>query len=140
MNYFRLILVCFCAVLGTQLSKVVEGKAQLCHPPPNWTINNGSDPMKQSSGNVTLVTLLNASFRFGVKQASSMENMLNFFKSTGFKEFQFIIINANDFEASQKFKELSDKVSFAVYQETDSEKVWDLLDGGIGDIFIYDRY
>jgi hypothetical protein len=56
------------------------------------------------------------------------------------KEFNFIIISSNDLGASQKLKELSNKVSFAVYQETDSEKVWDALDGGKDDMFIYDRY
>lgn len=140
MSEFSLLLICL-TIFGIEVPKlVVEGKVQLCHPPPNWTINNGSDPMRQSLGNVTLVTLLNASFRFGLKQALSMENMLSFLKSTGLKDFHFIIINANDLDASEKFKELSTKVSFAVYQESDSENVWDVLDGGKDDMFIYDRY
>jgi hypothetical protein len=139
MNKLKLFCVCLCLTIFGALV-LVESKVQLCHPAPNWTINNGTDPMRESLGNVTLVTLLNASYHFGLKQALSMENMYRFLKSTGLKEFNFIIISSNDLGASQKLKELSNKVSFAVYQETDSEKVWDALDGGKDDMFIYDRY
>ena len=125
----------------TQYSKMlVESKALLCHPPPKWTVDNGSDPMAQSTGNVTLVTLINASYRFGLKQASSLENMLRFLRKSGLKDINFIVINSKDMDAKQKFKELSQKVTFGLYQETEEELVWNVLDGGKDDMFIYDRF
>lgn len=68
-----------------------------------------------------------------------MQSMLQFLKSAGLKEFQFIIINAKDLDAREKFNDLAAKVSFPVYQETDEEIVWDVIDGGRDDMFIYDR-
>ena len=117
----------------------VESKAQLCRPPPKWTANNGTDPMSEAKGNVTLVTLVNSSYRFGLKQASSLENMLKFLRKSGLKDINFVIINSKDTDAKKTFKELLLKVSFDVYQETEDEEVWSALDGGKDDMFIYDR-
>ena len=126
---------------ATQWSKLlVESKAQLCNPPPKWTVNNGTDPMAESGGNVTLVTLINASYRFGLKQASGLENMLRFLRKSGLKDINFIVINSKDLDANKKFKDLSQKVSFDLYQETEEEPVWSILDGGKDDMFIYDRF
>ncbi|XP_054161377.1 uncharacterized protein LOC128959450 [Oppia nitens] len=128
------------AIVINDISKVlVESKVQLCESSPKWTVNNGRNIMKESLGNVTLVILINASYRFGLKQASSLENMLRFLKKSGLKDINFIIINSKDNESKQKFKELSQKVSFNVYQETDSELVWTAIDGGKDDMFIFDR-
>ena len=129
------------STFGTEMSKMfVESKAQLCKPSPKWTVNNGSDPMTESSGNVTLVTLINASYRFGLKQASSLDNMLRFLRKSGLKDITFIVINSKDLDSKQKFKDLSQKVSFGLYQESEDELVWNVLDGGKDDMFIYDRY
>ncbi|CAG2105446.1 unnamed protein product [Medioppia subpectinata] len=128
-------------LLGTQLPHtLVESKALLCRPSPKWTVNNGTvDPMKESFGNVTLVTLIDVSYRFGLKQASSLENMLRFLKKSGLKDIHFILINSKDIDAKQKLKDVTQKVSFGVYQENESDLIWSALDGGKDDMFIYDR-
>lgn len=136
-------LLCFTAIalIANQIRvPSVESKVQLCQPPPKWTVNNGTDLMARAVGNVTLVTLINSSYRFGLKQASSLENMLRFLRKSGLKNIWFIAINSKDSDAKKTFKELSAKVSFGVYQETASEEVWSALDGGKDDIFLYDRY
>lgn len=116
----------------------VDSKAHLCRPPPKWTVN-GSDPMSEVKGNVTLLVLINSSYRFGLKQTSSLENMRRFLYKSGLKDINFIIINSKDSEAIKTFNELSLRVSFRVYQETETEEVWSVLDGGKDDMFIYDR-
>ena len=140
-KFLNAVLFIAIALVCSQLSQhFVESKAHLCHPPPKWTVNNGTDPMADTAGNVTLVTLINASYRFGLKQASSLENMLRFLRKSGLKDINFIVINSKDLDSKQKFRELSQKVSFSLYQESEEELVWNVLDGGKDDMFIYDRY
>lgn len=67
-----------------------------------------------------------------------MEVMLRFLEGTGLK-FNFIIINSKDSLAREKINELYKRVNFTVYQESDQEPIWDILDGGKDDMFIYDR-
>ncbi|CAG2178912.1 unnamed protein product, partial [Oppiella nova] len=62
-----------------------------------------------------------------------------FLKKSGLKDIHFILINSKDLDAKQKLKDLTQKVSFGVYQENGNELVWNALDGGKDDMFIYDR-
>lgn len=120
-----------------QLSFFVSGKPQLCAPPVKWTVN-GYNPMKESVGSVTLIALLNASSWFELRQAQQMESMLQFLKVTGFNEFEFLIIAPSDLP-EELIGDISSKVTFPVYRESINETVWNKLDGGKHDIFIYDR-
>lgn len=118
---------------------LVHCKPQLCSPPPSWTVDNGRNPMKELTGSVTLVALLNASSWFEIRQAQQMESMLEFLKGTGFDEFEFLIIAPHDLSESRMISDIASKVSFPVYRDSANESVWGKLDGGKHDIFIYDR-
>lgn len=55
------------------------------------------------------------------------------------EDLEFIIVNSKLSHSQEKFYELQRRVSFGVYQETDEEEVWNLMEGGKDDMFIYDR-
>ena len=53
---------------------------------------------------------------------------------------KFLVINSKESHAVDNVGEIARRVSFPVYQDTDSQGLWELLQGGKDDIFIYDRY
>lgn len=54
-------------------------------------------------------------------------------------DLDFIIVNSKMSHAQEKLHELTRRVSFNVYQETDEEEVWSVMEGGKDDMYIYDR-
>ncbi|KFM72056.1 Selenoprotein Pb, partial [Stegodyphus mimosarum] len=54
-------------------------------------------------------------------------------------DLQFIIVNHKASHAQELLHELQERVSFDVYQETEVEPVWDVMEGGKDDMYVYDR-
>ncbi|XP_035224817.1 uncharacterized protein LOC118197420 [Stegodyphus dumicola] len=54
-------------------------------------------------------------------------------------DLQFIIVNHKAPHAQELLHELQERVSFDVYQETEDEPVWDIMEGGKDDMYVYDR-
>ena len=68
-----------------------------------------------------------------------LETMLNHFRSYGMHDLEFIIVNSKLSHSQDKLHELTKRVSFDVYQETDEEEVWSVMEGDKDDMFVYDR-
>ena len=96
--------------------------------------------MKESLGNVTLVALLKASWQLAQQQTLRLGAMLSFLKSMGLDDIRFMIVNSK--QTGSDFRSLVDLVSESgiyIYQETADEPVWEKLQGGKDDMFVYDR-
>ncbi|RWS28555.1 Selenoprotein Pb-like protein [Leptotrombidium deliense] len=71
-----------------------------------------------------------------------MVEMLRFLSSTGLNDITFIVINSRQQSSQLSIKVLSDIIgntNISLYQETDESPVWEKLEGGNKDVFIYDR-
>lgn len=68
-----------------------------------------------------------------------LETLLSHFHSYGMNDLEFIIVNSKLSHSQLRLGELEKRVSFKVYQETDEEEVWSIMEGGKDDMFIYDR-
>lgn len=68
-----------------------------------------------------------------------LETLRNHFQSYGLTELEFIIVNSKLSHSQERIEELRNRVSFEVFQETNEEEVWSLLEGGKDDMFVYDR-
>lgn len=104
---------------------------------------NGSfNPIAESMGNVSVISLLKAAESMDQVQATRMKDMVDFLRSTGLTDIKFFIVNSRDPESFEKRSLLVDRVSGSeihVYQETDTASIWNELKGNRGDLFIYDR-
>lgn len=68
-----------------------------------------------------------------------LEALFNHLRSYGMDDLEFIIVNSKLSHSQEKLHELQKRVSFGVYQETDEEEVWSVMEGGKDDMFVYDR-
>lgn len=68
-----------------------------------------------------------------------LEALLNHFRSYGMNDLEFIIVNSKLSHSQDKLFELQKRVSFPVYQETEEEQVWSVMEGGKDDMYVYDR-
>ena len=118
--------------------------------------------MADSRGNVTLVALLKPSWQLARQQTKSLASLLAFLRSTDLGDIHFMIIDgAEEISASDLVSTGSplgsvdndqlnasstessgsgfDADGIVVYQDTQNASLWDTLEGGKDDIFIYDR-
>lgn len=119
------------AVLSSSLGQTCNGSML------PWRTADGTDPIKMARGNVTVVALLLASWPMCQQQAEGLETLRKAFHNGGQKDISFIIVNhvrAKDF-----IDELKRRVSFPVYQDEPTLMIQQKLNGGIDDLFIYDR-
>ncbi|XP_054707955.1 uncharacterized protein LOC129217653 isoform X2 [Uloborus diversus] len=65
--------------------------------------------------------------------------MLQRYRSYGMKDLSMMIVNSKLSHSRAEMLLLQDRVSFEVHQETEEEPVWDTLEGGKDDMYIYDR-
>lgn len=129
-------LVKWLAVFLVVMVPIVD--SQTCQLPPRWTIN-GEAPMERTRGNVTVVSLLQASWPTCLWQASGFENIRRQLLRQNVNDIQFIIVNSQLQHAMDNVGELSRRVSFPVYQDTRRSNIWTQLNGGKDDTLIYDR-
>lgn len=113
-------------------------KPEVCNKPPKWTIN-GQPIMETTKGNVTLVALLTASVPFCQQQAENLEALLQEFYLENITNLSFFIINLKLPSEELMINDLKEKVTFPVYQDNDYDNVWQKLQGGSNDIYIYDK-
>lgn len=131
----RLVAVWLAAIIVSALS----ASAQQCQLPPAWSIN-GRSPMVDRRGDVVVVSLLEASWSLCLWQASGLQRINNRLQSNyNITDIQFIIINSKLSDAVDNVGELTRRVSFPVYQDTEAQGLWELLRGGKDDTLIYDR-
>ena len=64
---------------------------------------------------------------------------MNHFRSYGLNDLEFIIVNSKLSHSQERLHELKNRVSFEVFQETEEEEVWNLMEGGKDDMYVYDR-
>lgn len=110
-----------------------------CEKPPFWTIN-GEDIMAKEDGNITIVTLLSASCPVCLWQTEALERMaFNLIRSNHIG-ITYHIINSKHEIAQMYISELTRRATtIPVYQDNEKEKVWETLEGGKDDLYIYDR-
>lgn len=73
-------------------------------------------------------------------QASGLEQVRHtLIHQYNITDVQFFIINSKLFHAVENVGELARRVSFPVYQDTEAQGLWELLQGGKDDTLIYDR-
>ncbi|GFS40135.1 hypothetical protein NPIL_350401 [Nephila pilipes] len=75
----------------------------------------------------------------GCWQASSLESLLKHFRTYGMNDLEFIIVNSNLPHSQAVLPELTNRVTFDVYQDTVEKNIWGLMEGGKDDIYVYDR-
>lgn len=83
--------------------------------------------------------VLSSNIMIFFKLSSRLETLLNHFRSYGLNDLEFIIVNSKLSHAQERLHELKNRVSFEVLQETEEEEVWNLMQGGKDDMYVYDR-
>lgn len=71
------------------------------------------------------------------QQASGLEAIRQEYLAQGRTEIDFMIVNSNT--AVNEIGQLSSRVNFPVYQDTNDTNIWTKLNGGKDDVLIYDR-
>ncbi|GIY43355.1 selP_N domain-containing protein [Caerostris extrusa] len=72
-------------------------------------------------------------------QASSLESLLRHFRTYGMNDLEFMIVNSNLPHSQAVLHELTSRVTFPVYQDTEEKNIWEMMQGGKDDIYVYDR-
>lgn len=99
-------------------------------------------PFAKIDGNITLVVLTNMNElkqRNEHQQITNLELVYSSLKSANFSDVRFVLINSKDSFDPAWVQSIRSQVSFEVFQELESNPIWSELDGGNGDMFIYDR-
>lgn len=98
-------------------------------------------PLQQIRGNITLVVLTNMKelTKRNEQQISNLELIYRSMRTANFSDIRFVLINSKDAFSPSWVHSIRGQVSFEVYQELESNPIWSQLDGGNGDMFIYDR-
>ena len=68
-----------------------------------------------------------------------LQHIRNRLETNYITDIQFIIINSKLSHAVDNVGELARRVNFPVYQDTEAQGLWELLQGGKDDTLIYDR-
>lgn len=100
-------------------------------------------PLKQIGGNITLVVLTNMKElkkrNEQQQQITNLELIYRSMRTANFSDIRFVLINSKDAFSPVWVHTIRQQVSFEVYQELESNPIWSQLDGGNGDMFVYDR-
>ncbi|PRD30179.1 UNVERIFIED_CONTAM: sepp1b [Trichonephila clavipes] len=68
-----------------------------------------------------------------------LESLQKHFRTYGMNDLEFIIVNSNLPHSQMVLHELTNRVTFDVYQDTIEKNIWGLMEGGKDDIYVYDR-
>lgn len=132
--------ICSLLLLATVEGRGRKNKDQLdkCIAPPSWTDVNGTDVLKESRGQVTLLVLLRSNWQYCQVQTFRLQKLLNSLKKGGrYPDAQFMALNMHGHEDTINL--LTKWATFPVYQEPKDENVFKLMKGSKDDMFILDR-
>jgi len=113
----------------------------LCQPSPQWQLSGLSFPRdlddQSSSSSVKLVALLRATCGFGLKQASRLEELRNRLRGDGYRDIDFIVVNAID--SDYYVTALKERVSFPVLQNTHQTNLWRMYNASTFEMLVFDK-